>query len=99
MSNTYKIGEEDLSVTYNYAWIFYKLHPDGLGVIHGLTGKEALKILIKFKTELTTGAFGCANKEKHRMEDYWICSPNNCYHNAVAPLINMAKRNLNKKFR
>ena len=98
MSTTYKIGEEELSVTYNYAWIFYKLHPKGLKVIDGLTGDDALNFLIAFKTELTTGAFGCANKEEHRMDDYWVCSPNNCYHNAVAPLIRMAKRNLKEKF-
>lgn len=98
MSTTYIIGEEELNVTYNYAWIFYRLNKDGLKTISGMTGKQALKALEEFESKLCSGGFGCANKDKKKEEDYWVCSPNNCYHNAIKPLMEMSKRNLNKKF-
>ena len=97
MGTTYLIGEEDISITYNYAWIFYKLHKKGLKAISGKTGKQALKILFMFEEKLLGGPFGSACKQK-KQEDYWTCSPNNCYHNAVLPLIELAKKHPNKKF-
>lgn len=98
MSTTYYIGDENLDVTYNYAWIFYKLHDGGLKILHGKTGKQALEILYKFEKELCDGPFGSANRESKEETDYYMCTPHNAYHNAVKPLIEMAKRNTSKRF-
>jgi hypothetical protein len=98
MSTTYYIGKDDLDVTYNYAWIFYRLHNKGLQSISGLTGKKALILLMEFEAKLTDSGFGSASKYNIQEQSYWICSPNNAYHNAVKPLIELAKKYPRHKF-
>lgn len=66
-----------VSVTYNYAWFFYKFldNENGIKVIYGKTGREAQPILEKAIEELTSKGMG--NGDSKQEENYWIPTPTN----------------------
>ena len=72
-----RTSKAHMSITYNYAWFFYKfIDPkDGIRVIYNKTGKQAKTILQKAIKELCSDGMG--NGESKAEQDYWIPTPSN----------------------
>lgn len=66
----------EISITYNYAWFFYKFmsKDKGIKLIYGVDGRVAKPIIQKMIDELI-GAMGDGDSKVEY--DYWIPTPNN----------------------
>ena len=92
--STYPIGGTtgaELSVTYNYAWFWYKFLDKEKG-IHFLNNKKAEDCIEKMKScihkLITPDCFGSG---KNKDKDYWSPTPGNACH-ALNILLDWAKQ-------
>ena len=69
-------NKAEISITYNYAWFFYKFmdKEKGIRIIYNKTGKEAKTILKKAIDELCTKGMG---NGRDQTENYWNPTPSN----------------------
>ncbi len=68
--------EAEISITYNYAWFFYKfIDPEkGLRWVYGKKGKDCVDRIQKAIGELMTTGMGNGDKP---YKDYWAPTPGN----------------------
>jgi len=66
----------EISITYNYAWFFYKFidKEKGIRIIYKKTGKDAKNLLQKAIDELCTKGMGNGDDQT---DNYWTPTPSN----------------------